>query len=754
MDKRPVSLIAFQHKVAPWRFIVCLGEVIVVALREILENVAENDFLPKDVPKTLNSDLRSIFDTKALFSEAIKSLDLYGNYLQRPGEKTAKRLKDSLEHRKISDNEHHSQDKINEFVDIFRTYLNQKHSDYFDYEYDNYDKKSKNLANQNLDYDFGVESQPRSISPDGNKFDHSSSHNSYENSFKNENMNGNESNGEKESNSSVQNNEHNGELKFSSAELLRQPQKIKLGQVKNSKIRKKDEYCSHKHKIHESSNMKDEDSSFAIIGKQREHVGKDRGYSGEETMLCHEKFMREKASKSGIESMKSVEKKNREDENNYLKEKLKLLEIKYEELLADFGESSVRKMAKEKKERKTELFRQMNFSHQPEDKQSFATFRNKNPSYEPGEIIEDKELDHQAISKSDDHQQVDSSLPGSIVSGQSRFDGARSSETGANVNFIEKEIPAVLSLSKNKTSSKEELKQSTTVINGASVMASTGRDGNNHDSLIEQSYETLPYSVQQDYSNAPEYITLKHIPPTSVAASLYNNYMFLLLSLAQNLLSTDVVKLKVWAAQRFSISNPQNASDVLIKLDQKGFIHASDLSQLRDFFESILRIDLVCVIDAFLLGDYSLFRELSACKKLDVNRTQTQQNTANSQYQNTWSSVLNPSGSSFKSLTNASSISSRNGEKSLSTSTGPRSKNESMLPTTNQATIPNSSDKSKPMLFATSSGVNQTLKIGEQSLRAFGSGPPAGVTDTTVADSSVLSKFAVIYTKLDFSIRV
>ncbi len=114
-------------------------------------------------------------------------------------------------------------------------------------------------------------------------------------------------------------------------------------------------------------------------------------------------------------------------------------------------------------------------------------------------------------------------------------------------------------------------------------------------------------------------------PVQSVARTLYNNYKLLLLSLARRLLSPEVVKLKDWAVRKFSIENPQNATDVLFRLDQKGIIHASDLGQLRDFFEYIVRFDLVHIIDAFLLGDYSLLRQTPR-----RTRTITQQRTTTS----------------------------------------------------------------------------------------------------------------------------
>jgi hypothetical protein len=127
--------------------------------------------------------------------------------------------------------------------------------------------------------------------------------------------------------------------------------------------------------------------------------------------------------------------------------------------------------------------------------------------------------------------------------------------------------------------------------------------------------EALSFPIQQDDSGGRENISLRNIPPTSVATTVYYNYKLLLLSLAARLLSSDVVKLMEWANQNFSIENAQNAADVLSQLDQKGIINASDLSALRDFFESIVRFDFVYIIDKFLLGDYSLLRQVAIISK-------------------------------------------------------------------------------------------------------------------------------------------
>ena len=87
-----------------------------------------------------------------------------------------------------------------------------------------------------------------------------------------------------------------------------------------------------------------------------------------------------------------------------------------------------------------------------------------------------------------------------------------------------------------------------------------------------------------------------------------DKYKTLLLTIAKLLLPHDVKKLKSWAEKKLSVANCQNATDVLYQFDRVGFISASNLGHLRDFFESILRIDVVCILDGFMVGDYSFLR--------------------------------------------------------------------------------------------------------------------------------------------------
>jgi hypothetical protein len=169
------------------------------------------------------------------------------------------------------------------------------------------------------------------------------------------------------------------------------------------------------------------------------------------------------------------------------------------------------------------------------------------------------------------------------------------------------EIPAIPNGSekREKVSGGERIDQ-TGKVKVASLLVTTTGEERNEKGSTQQIYEDLSFSVQQVYSNGREYISLSNVPPTSVATMLYNNYKLLLLSLGQRFLFSDVVKLKEWVTKKFSIENPQNGTDVLFQLDMKGIINASNLSPLRDFSESIVRIDLVYIIDEFLLGDYGL----------------------------------------------------------------------------------------------------------------------------------------------------
>jgi hypothetical protein len=86
------------------------------------------------------------------------------------------------------------------------------------------------------------------------------------------------------------------------------------------------------------------------------------------------------------------------------------------------------------------------------------------------------------------------------------------------------------------------------------------------------------------------------------------------LGLSLSSVTDDVVKLKDWENDNFPIENVHNVTDILLQLSRKGIINASHLGKLRDFFESILRIEFVHIIDEFLVGNYSVLRQIPTSK--------------------------------------------------------------------------------------------------------------------------------------------
>ena len=118
--------------------------------------------------------------------------------------------------------------------------------------------------------------------------------------------------------------------------------------------------------------------------------------------------------------------------------------------------------------------------------------------------------------------------------------------------------------------------------------------------------------VFMEESSDREGISLGNIPTTAVERSLYNNYKLLLLTIADRLLTDDVVKLKEWASSTFSVDVSREIINVFWELDGKGHISASNLKPLREFFEKIVRIDLIHLIDCFLQDDYALLRNTNS----------------------------------------------------------------------------------------------------------------------------------------------
>ena len=358
-----------------------------------------------------------------------------------------------------------------------------------------------------------------------------------------------------------------------------------------------------------------------------------------------------------------------------MEDEIHLLKAEKKEILADLGQVIVEKTAKENERKKFELFHQIyrssgptssgnpitkpeTFGHRNNNSLQYSSHVNQNASTsnvsansfskpkatnENGRFLGGSSLSSclngstkLQITNTPSHLSTNGYDEQSVTNQSTSNDSAN--KVQANNEFVEG-VPLVsinVSSKQPILDGGEEINQSENI--GTSNDASTCRD---EQSSTKQSYESLSLSVQQDYSsNEREHISLSDVPPTSVATTLYNNYKLLLLSLGQMLLSSEVTKLMTWATHNFSIVNPQNATHVLFQLDENKVINASDLSQLRHFFESIVRFDLVYVIDAFLFGDYGILRQITTSKKRDVNTQQTSQ-TGTTRYQNLFNAASN-----------------------------------------------------------------------------------------------------------------
>ena len=129
-----------------------------------------------------------------------------------------------------------------------------------------------------------------------------------------------------------------------------------------------------------------------------------------------------------------------------------------------------------------------------------------------------------------------------------------------------------------------------------------------HESNV--SSENRPFSVQVEDRSNVEPISLINKPSCSIAAQIYIAYKLLLSAIPNLLLSSDIIKIREWAKEKFEVENNISLTDMFSQLDQKKAINAFDLGQLRTFFESIGRCDLVYLIDEFSGGDYEKFKKL------------------------------------------------------------------------------------------------------------------------------------------------
>ena len=192
--------------------------------------------------------------------------------------------------------------------------------------------------------------------------------------------------------------------------------------------------------------------------------------------------------------------------------------------------------------------------------------------------------------------------------------------------------------------------------------------------------------------------------------------------------------LQDWAAQNFSINNPQNATDILLQLDQKGVINASDLHQLSDFFESIIRFDLVHIIDAFLLGDYNLLRQSQASKRHTGNLVQNHGHTV---------TLPNPG------FLNAMSTrqSSMNARRNLGTSRKPTNNIgvQNSLPQTGLQSLRNSSDTADSTHLVSSPRNQSTILTQSNPNKPATGFNSVRMAEVAVADGQVASKCSMFF---------
>ena len=120
--------------------------------------------------------------------------------------------------------------------------------------------------------------------------------------------------------------------------------------------------------------------------------------------------------------------------------------------------------------------------------------------------------------------------------------------------------------------------------------------------------------IAEESSSRAE-LSLVTVPTDTVEREVHNNYKLLLLRASQMLLRDEKEKLRSWAASGYSVEISGDVFQILAELDKKGIISSSNLTVLKTFFEEIMRIDLVFIIENFLAGEYSLLRNVQSLTK-------------------------------------------------------------------------------------------------------------------------------------------
>ncbi len=131
----------------------------------------QNKTKPRDVEPPNTGDqksssdlLNSTSEIKAAFSEASHSLDLFENYLESPSPETAKPLKLLFDRGKTVYNELFATEKIDNFLDVLRSFIINDNSETKNPEKCDNELESSNSGNLNLDNDVDLGSKPHIIS--------------------------------------------------------------------------------------------------------------------------------------------------------------------------------------------------------------------------------------------------------------------------------------------------------------------------------------------------------------------------------------------------------------------------------------------------------------------------------------------------------------------------------------------------------------------------------------------------------------
>ena len=123
----------------------------------------------------------------------------------------------------------------------------------------------------------------------------------------------------------------------------------------------------------------------------------------------------------------------------------------------------------------------------------------------------------------------------------------------------------------------------------------------------------------KEESRSRDGVSLTYVPSTAVVRSNDSNYKLLLLTMSHMLLSSEVDEFKAWARDVFSVDISFGVNEGLLELDRKGIISVSDLTNLRSFFEKLLRIDLVHLIDCFLQGDCTFLQQYTSSRNNNLS---------------------------------------------------------------------------------------------------------------------------------------